>query len=103
MELKLAGNWTGPELFERLRNQLCGDYLRDPRSNLGLFVLVKHDEKARWQLPGSNKQVDFEALILALQNHWSELSESHPHVEDVKIVGIDLTARSRRKNLKPNG
>jgi hypothetical protein len=25
MELKLADNWSGPHLFERLENQLCGD------------------------------------------------------------------------------
>ena len=31
-ELKLADNWSGPDLFERLENQLCGDYLRDNRS-----------------------------------------------------------------------
>ncbi len=33
VELKLAdNNWGGPKLFERLENQLCGDYLRDNRS-----------------------------------------------------------------------
>ena len=37
VELKLADNWTGPELFERLENQLCGDYLRDNRSSRGIF------------------------------------------------------------------
>lgn len=32
-ELKLADNWTGPQLFERLETQLGGDYLRDARSS----------------------------------------------------------------------
>jgi len=40
VELKLADKWTGPALFERLENQLCRDYLRDNRSNRGLFILV---------------------------------------------------------------
>ncbi|MFC0810365.1 hypothetical protein ACFHWW_33855, partial [Ensifer sp. P24N7] len=40
VELKLADKWSGPDLFERLENQLCGDYLRDNRSSRGLFVLV---------------------------------------------------------------
>ncbi|MBV6898291.1 NACHT domain-containing protein [Xanthomonas euvesicatoria] len=40
IELKLADNWTGPKLFERLETQLCGDYLRDRRSVCGIFLLV---------------------------------------------------------------
>jgi len=39
-ELKLADNWTGPHLFERLEIQLCGEYLRDLRSSRGIFVIV---------------------------------------------------------------
>ena len=39
IELKLADNWSGPKLFERLENQLCGDYLRDDSSNRGIFLL----------------------------------------------------------------
>ena len=37
VELKLADKWGGRELFDRLENQLCGDYLRDNRSNRGIF------------------------------------------------------------------
>ena len=34
IELKIADNWGGPSLFERLQNQLCGDYLRDSRESV---------------------------------------------------------------------
>lgn len=39
--LKLQENgWTGPELCERLRNQLSGDYLRAEAGGRGIMLLV---------------------------------------------------------------
>lgn len=49
-KLKLADNWTGPEIFERLENQLCGDYLRDIRSSRGIFLLVYRGKKTSWKI-----------------------------------------------------
>jgi hypothetical protein len=94
VELKLADNWTGPDVFERLENQLCGDYLRDNRSNRGLFVLVYRGEKAGWDVPGETNRVDFVGLIAALQSYWEQIAERFPSVDDVTVVGIDLTKRS---------
>ena len=94
VELKLADNsWGGPKLFERLENQLCGDYLRDNRSNLGIFVLVYRGEKPTWELPGSRRRVDFSGLVEALQKHWLEISPKFPKVDNVTVIGIDLTKR----------
>jgi len=93
-ELKLADKWTGPALFERLENQLCGDYLRDNRSNRGLFVLVYRGEKAGWDVPGAENRVGFQGLIEALQDHWSTISSKFPNVESVQVIGIDLTKRA---------
>lgn len=96
IELKLAENWTGPKLFERLENQLCGDYLRDSRSNRGLFVLVCRDDKSSWKPPETNKRVeaiDFVGLVAALQKHWMSISARFPNVDDVRVIGIDLTRR----------
>jgi hypothetical protein len=42
-ELKITDKWTGPALFERIENQLAGDYLRDIRSGRGIFALVHRD------------------------------------------------------------
>lgn len=91
-ELKLADRWTGPEHFERLENQLSGDYLRDNRSGRGIFVLVNRSPSKQWQ-PPSSALVDFDGLVQALQNHWKSIANKHPHVEDIAIVGIDLTKR----------
>jgi hypothetical protein len=106
-ELKLADKWTGPHLFERLEMQLCGDYLRDMRSSRGIFGLVYHGTKTSWDLPNGKRAESFDALIEALQDHWTVLAPQFPTVEDVRVIGIDLTKRgkdaktaSRRKTAK---
>lgn len=93
VELKLADNWHGPPLFERLENQLCGDYLRDTRSNRGIFVLVYRGEKTSWELPESGIRMNFYELVVALQNHWLQISPKFPFVDSVTVIGIDLTKR----------
>jgi hypothetical protein len=94
VELKITDNWTGPKLFERLENQLAGDYLRDIRSGRGIFVLVYRGfEKSGWQISSSNRPVDFNGLLTALREHWKTIASKYPGVEDITIVGIDLTKR----------
>lgn len=94
VELKLANKvWTGPALFERLENQLCGDYLRDKRSNRGLFVLVYDGVKKGWDVPGTANRVDFSGLVAALQAHWQRISPKFPGVEEITVIGIDLKKR----------
>lgn len=94
VELKLADNWRGPKLFERLENQLCGDYLRDRHSSMGLFVLVYRGKQANWQLP-DGERVGFDELVERLQARGQELARTLPGVDVVKVMGIDLTARTR--------
>lgn len=92
-ELKLADKWTGPHLFERLEIQLCGDYLRDVRSSRGIFVLVYLGTKSYWDLPNGRRAGTFEILIDELQRHWTLISSDYPGVEDIRVIGIDLTRR----------
>ncbi|WP_440811694.1 NACHT domain-containing protein [Pseudomonas syringae] len=91
VELKLADRWSGPKLLERLENQLGRDYLRDFRSSCGIFLLVNHGSKKGWALPG--KKVAFKELINELQQQWCSLAPNFPNIEDVEVIGIDLTAR----------
>lgn len=94
-ELKIADNWTGPQLFERLENQLSGDYLRDRRSSRGIFLLINRGKKRnRWQLPDETL-VDFEKVVDGLQKHWELLSPAYPSVEDIRVIGVDLCKRQR--------
>ncbi|XWN33644.1 MAG: hypothetical protein ROR55_11560 [Devosia sp.] len=94
-ELKIADKWSGPQLFERLENQLSGDYLRDRRCSRGIFLLVNRGKgRKRWQLSNSTL-VDFNGLVAALQEHWQILSGSHPDVDEVRVIGVDLSERRR--------
>lgn len=92
-ELKVADKWTGPHLFERLEIQLCGDYLRDPRSSRGVFLLVYLGTKSYWDLPNGRRADTFELLTDELQRHWALISNDYPGVEDIRVIGIDLTRR----------
>ena len=94
VELKLADKWTGPALFERLENQLCADYLRDSRSNRGIYLLVNRGKDASWDAPTRDNRVDFSGLIVALENHWQLISPNFSNVDDIEVIGIDLTKRS---------
>ncbi|UDM52041.1 hypothetical protein [Cupriavidus sp. MP-37] len=92
-ELKLADKWTGPHLFERLEIQLCGDYLRDIRSSRGIFLMVYLGTKSYWDLPNGRRADTFETLVDELQRHWTVISADYPGVEDIRVIGIDLTRR----------
>jgi hypothetical protein len=92
-ELKLADRWTGPCLFERLEVQLCGDYLRDRQSDRGIFLLVYAGGQERWVHRNGTQILGFPALVEALQNYWLTISPQFPGVEDVRVMGIDLTQR----------
>lgn len=92
IELKLSQNWSGPDHFERLENQLCGDYLRDNRSSCGIFLLVSRNDQTKWDCPNGNR-VGFEGLVTALQEHWLSIASRYPNAEDIKVIGIDLTKR----------
>lgn len=92
-ELKLADKWTGPHLFERLDIQLCGDYLRDIRSSRGIFLIVYLGTKSYWDLPNGRRAETFGMLVDELQRHWTLLSNEYPGVEDIRVIGIDLTQR----------
>jgi len=98
VELKLAQNWSGSELFERMENQLCGDYLRE--SKRGIFLLVyqgQDDKRKSW----TKARLNFDALIKKLENYWRDtLSEKYPNIEQVEVVGIDLTKYFRKGDAR---
>lgn len=99
IELKLLDNgWTGPDLCERLRNQLAGDYLRDEGGGRGVMLLVWQGRapNRRWQIEG--RMVDIECLEETLQEYWHSIAHDWPAVEEVKIVVIDLVRRGQRSN-----
>ena len=96
IELKLVDKeWSGPELCERLRNQLIGSYLRDTNAGCGIMLLIWQGKEAkkRWTIDGV--RVDFAGLPEALEQHWQKHMNKFPTVDAIKVIGIDLTKRSK--------
>ncbi|HUE93128.1 hypothetical protein [Pseudomonas sp.] len=97
IELKvLDKGWSGPELCERLRNQLAGDYLREEASGSGVFLLVWQGQSAKrsWNIDG--RRVALSNLCKALGEYWETISESFPGVEAIEVILIDLTVRDKK-------
>lgn len=95
IELKIVDNgWSGPNLFERLENQLCNDYLRDFRTSFGIFLLTSRGEKKTWQHPESGENLNFQILIEALQKRADEIVVGRADIDEITVVGIDLTKRN---------
>lgn len=95
VELKLLDKgWTGPDLCERLRNQIAGDYLRDGTERDGVMLLVRQGVKPekRWKIEG--KLVDISILQDALQKYWIKISGCYPSVSNIQVIVIDLTRRA---------
>lgn len=49
--------------------------------------------KSYWDLPNGRRADTFEMLIDELQRHWTLISNDYPGVEDIRVIGIDLTRR----------
>lgn len=102
VELKIADKWSGNELIEKLRLQLCGDYLRDANNENGIYLLVNRGaERKKWRLP-EQKLVNFEDLIEALQAYAAQLTTTDQEIRQIgvsnlQVIGIDLSKRAERK------
>ncbi|MGH8107551.1 MAG: hypothetical protein ACREO1_02380 [Arenimonas sp.] len=106
VELKLANEWSGAVLAERLENQLCNDYLRDQRSSRGIYLLMYQGGRKYWDLSDGTRVTSIEALTEALQAHWAKVAKDFPHVHAVQVIGINLTTRAvplgRSQTKKPS-
>lgn len=99
IELKLLDKgWTGPNLCERLRNQLAGDYLREETAECGVFLLVwpgsNSSKEKTWEIDG--RSVALEELPNALAEYWETVSSEFSGVSAIEVILIDLTKRESR-------
>lgn len=94
IELKLLNKgWSGPELCERLRNQLAGDYMREKSAVCGIFLLIwcGRSSKSSWVIDG--RSVRLAELEDAIKAYWDSISPYFPGVEAIEIAVIDLAKR----------
>lgn len=94
IEIKIADRWSGTQLFERIENQLCNDYLRDKRSSCGVFLLFANGKQSFWKHPETGASLNFSELCVSLQEHSLSLISARPDIEAISVIGIDLKFRS---------
>jgi hypothetical protein len=96
IELKLLEKWSGPQLCERLRNQLVGDYLREQSAKFGVMLLVWRgidQPHKRWEI--KSNRVELNELANALKLYWNSIADEYPDADDIAVIVIDLTMRSQ--------
>ncbi|MEM6254847.1 MAG: hypothetical protein AAF821_18175 [Cyanobacteria bacterium P01_D01_bin.156] len=94
VELKIADKgWSGTALFDKLRDQLVGDYLRDKNSENGIYLLVYRGEKQKWQHPKTKSLLSFEKMVSALQEYAGEIISTNSGISNIEVIGIDLKKR----------
>lgn len=103
IELKLLDkDWSGPDLCERLLNQLAGIYMRDQRICNGVFLLVwqgRDRPDRHWVIDGT--RVDLGGLQPALAQYWQQQLCQFPNIDEIVIIVIDLTARQSGQPVEP--
>ena len=96
IELKLLDKkWSGPDLCERLRNQLAGDYLREETAGCGVLLLVWRGVKneKRWEING--RRVSLNELANELKSYWESIAGLFDYVEAIDVIVIDLSMRHK--------
>ncbi len=90
IEIKWAGNWTVPELLERLENQLCGQYLRSDDCRHGVYLLGMIGQKRHWEYPTPKTRLSFAQVLDLIRRRAEELVTKSNHVQAVEIVSVDF-------------
>jgi len=99
IELKLLDNWSGPELCERLRNQLAGDYLREETAGCGIMLLVwqGRSNRGHWQIEG--QRIALPCLIDTLKSYWDSVAYNFTGVAAIEVMLLDLTVRDTKSEI----
>jgi hypothetical protein len=96
VELKIADNWSLADLKGQIHNQLVGQYLRAEKTRYGVFLLVYKGTRSFWEDRSAGQRVDsFDDLCRLLQQEADTPLKRDVEVEEIRVVGIDLTKRGR--------
>ena len=96
VEMKIADKWYFHQLQDALETQLP-QYLHAPQARHGILLLIyKGRKKQGWETP-FNSSANFAELTDMLGNQAKELAGKIGGVDDIRVIGIDLS-----KAEKPN-
>ena len=62
-------------------------------STNGIYLLVYRGKQQSWQHPVTKEKLSFDKLIEELRKRAKELIENQSGIENIAVVGIDLTKR----------
>jgi hypothetical protein len=65
-------------------------------SRFGVFLLVWRGTKKKWRESESGKQFSFGHLLEQLEAKAADILRNRNDLEEIRIVGIDLTTRDTR-------
>ena len=98
VEMKIADNWSFRQLHDALKEQLP-QYLRAPDARHGILLLVYKGEK-KWRI--DSHLADFNKLTSALDNQAKELAGKIEDVDDIRVIGVDLSQAKKKTGTAKN-
>jgi hypothetical protein len=95
LELKVTnGDWSVRDYRDSLRNQLVGLYMRERRTTVGFFVILRQSRQP-WM--GPDGPIEYEELLKLLKEDALLIEREQPQLR-LRVIGIDAT-----EPLKPDG
>ena len=93
LELKVVDDRTVDSLLFDLEWQLKGDYLRDKKSNYGIFVVMHQGSRTRFTF--QKRSLSFDELRQVLVNRAEELTEASLGKKHVEVVAFECPTGHR--------
>jgi len=88
IEIKVAENWTGPDLRKALFEQLVRRYMRASKSRHGILLLCSRGNTKKWKLGG--KRLSFSETLKFLQLEADALLAEQDDIDALTVVDIDF-------------
>jgi hypothetical protein len=90
IEIKWADKWSLAELYDRLENQLIGQYLRDANARYGVYLLGYIGRQQYWWHPENRQRLTFGEVVQALEVKAKLIVTGRADVREVRVIAIDF-------------
>jgi hypothetical protein len=91
LELKIADEWSLPDLLNGLEGQLVGKYLRDHRARFGFYVLVQFNRSRRWDSPDGTQRLDSDRILQILVDKAATIVNQRPDISGISVLWIHFS------------
>ena len=94
MEVKVANDWTLPQLEDALQVQLVEQYLRDRRNHYGILLLVLKEPRKRGWRSADGSNWGFEKVVRHLRRTARAIAVASTNAPQAEIVVVDVSANA---------